>query len=212
MDSFTKKTIKTSRGLTYTYWVRPSNEKKPALLLQHGFPDDHELWTNIVPYLITLGFPIIVPDLLGYGETAKPSDPKEYNLKDLSQDLMDVVDNEGHRHIISVGHDWGAMMAQRLLLFHPERVVGLILLNVAYRPPAEANAEQANAMLVKLTGLPRIAYQQFFIGDNARELMEGNLESSFHALHGTDEGTTNFMEDLLCHHVSQQRRVNRQTW
>ena len=208
MDSFTKKSIKTSRGFKYTYWVLPSNEKKPALLLQHGFPDDHELWSNIIPYLTPLGYPIIVPDLLGYGETDKPSDPKEYNLKALSQDLMDILDNEKVQHVISVGHDWGAMMAQRLLLFHPERVLGLIILNVAYRPPAEVNAEQANAMLVKLTGLPRIAYQQFFITDTARELMEANLESSFHVLHGTDEGTKNFMEDLLCHHV----RIVKKSW
>lgn len=94
------------------------------------------------------------------------------------------------------------MMAQRLLLFRPERVVGLVLLNVAYRAPAEANAEQANAMLVQYTGLPRLAYQQFFISPQARQLMESNLESTFSALHGSDEGTKNFMEDLLCHHVS----------
>jgi len=106
MEGFTKKTLNTSRGLQYTYWVQSSTEKKVALLLQHGFPDDHDLWINILPYLIPLGHPIIVPDLLGYGETAKPSDAKEYNIKSLSNDLMDILDREGYQHAISIGHDW----------------------------------------------------------------------------------------------------------
>lgn len=202
MDDFTKKTITTSRGMTYTYWVYPSKDNKPALLLQHGFPDDHELWAKTVEYLKPLGYPIIVPDLLGYGETSKPADPEDYNIKKMSNDMIEIVDNEKQRYIIPVGHDWGSSLAQRVTLFHPDRVVGMILLNIAYRPPAEMDAEKANQMLIETTGLPRIAYQQFFVSPQGREIIEANLESSFHVLHGTDEGTKNFMEDVLCHNVS----------
>jgi pimeloyl-ACP methyl ester carboxylesterase len=202
MDGFTKKTITNSRGLGYTYWVRHSSATKPALLLHHGFPDDHELWANIIPYLRDLGHTIVIPDLLGYGETSKPSDPQLYNFKAMAQDMMEILDNEKQRKIISVGHDWGSSLAQRVALFHPERVVGLIILNVAYRPPGEADVKKTNELLVKTTGLPRLAYQEFFTSPHARELLEANLESAFHAFNGSDEGTKNFMEDLLCHDVS----------
>jgi pimeloyl-ACP methyl ester carboxylesterase len=206
MEGFKKKTIKTSRRLEYTYWVRPSLEKKPALLLQHGFPDDHELWAAIMPYLIPLGFPIIVPDLLGYGESSKPKDYEHYKLKDMSDDLIDILDKEGYQHVISVGHDWGSVMAQRVYLHHPERVVGLIIMNVHYLAPDKNDIKATNAMLTKVTGLPRAAYQEFFISPQGQDVIESDLESFFHALHGRDEGTENFMEDIFCHHVSGKGR------
>lgn len=207
MEGFEKRTIKTLRGLEYTYWVRPSVETKPVLLLQHGFPDDHALWVPILPYLIPLGFPIIVPDLLGYGETAKPKEYVHYKLKDMSDDLIDILDKEGHQHVISVGHDWGSMMAQRVYLYHPERVVGLIIMNVHYLTPEKNDLAATNAMLTKATGLPRVAYQEFFISPQGQDVIESDLESFFHAIHGTDEGTQNFMEDIFCHHVSERGRI-----
>jgi len=208
MDGFAKKTLRTSRGLDYTYWIRRSADDKPALLLHHGFPDDHEVWIPVIPYLIDTGHTIIVPDLLGYGQTSKPSDAQLYNSGAMAKDMMEILDNENQPYVISVGHDWGSTLAQRLPLFHPDGVVGLVILNVAYRPPAEMNAEKANALLVQNTGLPRLAYQEFFVSSNARELLESNLESAFHALHGADEGTKNFMENILCHRVSRDAETN----
>jgi soluble epoxide hydrolase/lipid-phosphate phosphatase len=64
------------------------------------------LWDNVIPYLVDLGYPIVVPDLLGYGGTSKPSDPQAYNSKDMAKDLIDILDNEGYRYAISVRHDW----------------------------------------------------------------------------------------------------------
>ena len=186
MDEFQKKTFETSRGLIYTYWMKPSNTRKPALLLQHGFPDDHDLWTPILPYIKDLGYPIIIPDLLGYGETSKPSDAKAYRLKDMAKDLMEILDKEDQKFCISVGHDWGSMLAQRVTLFNRDRVVGMIILNVSYNRPAPMDAKAANQMLTKLTGLPRLSYQEFFVSPQGRDLLEGNLESVFHVLHGAD--------------------------
>ncbi|KIW07690.1 uncharacterized protein PV09_01629 [Verruconis gallopava] len=200
MDDFMKKTFTTSRGLTYTYYSFPSSETKPVLLLQHGFPDDHELWSNIVPYIKDLGFPIVVPDLLGYGETSKPSDAWLYNSKGMAGDLMEIIDHEGYTWVISVGHDWGSTLAQRLALWHPDRIVSLIILNIPYRPPAQFDVEEANKLSIQTTGLPRLAYQQFFVSPGARQVIEDHLETAFHVLHGNDEGTKNYMEDVLCHH------------
>jgi soluble epoxide hydrolase / lipid-phosphate phosphatase len=37
--------------------------------------------------------------------------------------------------VISLGHDWGCGSAQRLYNFHADRILGLVMLNVAYIPP-----------------------------------------------------------------------------
>jgi pimeloyl-ACP methyl ester carboxylesterase len=82
--------------------------------------------------------------------TSKPSDPQAYNSKDMAKDLIDILDNEGYRYAISVGHDWGSYIAGRLPLWHPNRSVGLIQLNVAYRAPAEFDVDKANQVFLTL--------------------------------------------------------------
>ncbi len=88
-----KKTITTCRGLNYTYYVRPpSSYEKLALLLQHGFPDDHSLW-DVIPDLVDR-YPIVVADLLEYGGTSKPSNAQVYISKDMFKDLIKILDME----------------------------------------------------------------------------------------------------------------------
>jgi soluble epoxide hydrolase/lipid-phosphate phosphatase len=198
MDTLKEKTFTTSRQFTYTYYhsVASSGEARPTLLLQHGFPDDHSLWAKVVPYLLKLPYSILVPDLLGYNGTSKPTDPSLYNSKGMAQDLVDILDHEGIQKVISVGHDWGSFIAQRLYLWHRERVAGLILLNVAYLPPTSFNLTEVNATLEKYTGLPRYAYWELFTASDGVEILESNLESLFAACYGAPE---NWMETLFCH-------------
>ena len=77
MDAFEKKTLKTSRGYTYTYYTSEGDRSLPTLFFQHGWPDHAEMWKGIAERLIDTKFPIIIPDLLGYDGTDKPTDPAE---------------------------------------------------------------------------------------------------------------------------------------
>jgi len=55
------------------------------------------------------GFGLIVPDLLGYAGTDKPTDVTAYSMKAMSQDLVDIVDSlEWARasRVIVISHDW----------------------------------------------------------------------------------------------------------
>ncbi|RYO19243.1 hypothetical protein AA0111_g10449 [Alternaria arborescens] len=78
MDAFKKKTWKTARGYTYTYYTSEGDRSPPTLLFQHGWPDHAEMWKVIAKRLIDTEFPIIIPDMLGYDGTDKPTDPAEY--------------------------------------------------------------------------------------------------------------------------------------
>src|SRR6266536_104479 len=139
MDQLEQKTFTTSRSITYTYYRSPSdssiNPKTPTLLLHHGFPDDAHLWAEIVPELLKLSYPLLIPVLLGYAGTSKPTDSSLYNYRDQSKDVSEILDAENISSVIVIGHDWGSIFTQRFYLFYPERVVGLILVNLAYIPP-----------------------------------------------------------------------------
>ena len=95
------------------------------------------------------GYRVIVPDMLGYGETDKPRAAEEYSMRRLSADLaalLDVVEvqkavgarsaPEFTKHVIAmlmfavqivIGHDWGSYTASRFALWHPNRLLALAL-------------------------------------------------------------------------------------
>jgi pimeloyl-ACP methyl ester carboxylesterase len=98
--------VKTQRGFTYSYSASPAASGKPTLLFVHGFPAGSFLWRRQVPFFQQLGYGLIVPDLLGYGETDKPTDLTVYVGSGHAQDLVDILDAERVEQVVAIGHDW----------------------------------------------------------------------------------------------------------
>ena len=44
----------------------------PPLLLLHGYPQTHVMWHRVAPRLAER-FELVMPDLRGYGDSAKPT-------------------------------------------------------------------------------------------------------------------------------------------
>lgn len=70
-------------------------------------------WRYQVPFLLARGLRVIVPDLVGYGQTDAPQELGAYSYKSVVDDLREVVrhvlksageDEEGK--IVLGGHDW----------------------------------------------------------------------------------------------------------
>jgi pimeloyl-ACP methyl ester carboxylesterase len=111
---------------------------QPVLLL-HGFPDSGNLWRHQVPVLAVAGYQLIVPDLRGYGHSAKPADVDAYGLFHLAGDVIGILDQLGIDRAHVVGHDWGAALSWLLAAFQPDRVDHLVALSVGH-PAAFAAA------------------------------------------------------------------------
>ena len=190
MDKFTKKTFTVSRGYKYTYYTYhpPNPTAKPTLLLCHGWPDSHELYAGVVPFLLDLGHLMLVPDCLGYGGTSKPTDYKQYSLKAMAHDMHEILAAENVEKIVSVGHDWGSALAQRVYLYGPEKCAGLVLLSVAYMVPSGQpfDLDAVNKMTEQGNGYPRLAYWDVFAADDGPEILLENVETLFHAIHWDD--------------------------
>ena len=110
MDPSSFKDVTTSRGIKYHYYFSPAVGAKPTLLFCHGFPSLAIDWRYVVPYFKEKGYGIIAPDMLGYGDTDKPTDPALYIPSAISKDLIDIVDAEGLSSVIAIGHDWCALL------------------------------------------------------------------------------------------------------
>ncbi|WP_323150035.1 alpha/beta hydrolase [Pseudomonas oryzihabitans] len=117
----------------------------PALLLLHGHPQTHVMWHRVAPRLAER-FTLVVADLRGYGDSAKPDAGTEaYSKRTLARDNVELMRLLGHQRFAVLAHDRGARVAHRLALDHPAVVERLMLLDIAptlamYRQTDEAFA------------------------------------------------------------------------
>jgi pimeloyl-ACP methyl ester carboxylesterase len=109
----------------------------PPVILVHGFPELAFSWRHQLPALAAAGYRAIAPDMRGYGGTDKPRDVADYTIQHLIGDLTGLMDALSIEKAVLAGHDWGAMLVWQMSLLAPERMAGLITLNIPHipRPP-----------------------------------------------------------------------------
>ncbi|OAA67432.1 epoxide hydrolase [Cordyceps fumosorosea ARSEF 2679] len=115
----------TIRGKKYHYIVgEPQGAKVGTMLLVHGFPDMGFGWRAQVPFFMSRGYQVIVPDNVGYARTDAPADLAEYTFKSTTADLAELarkyVGADGQ--IVLGGHDWGGLVAWRMVDRYPELI------------------------------------------------------------------------------------------
>lgn len=96
-----------SDGTTYGYIASPATSAtKATFLLLHGYPSSSFDWRHQISSLSAAGYGVIVPDLLGYGDTDSPADVNAYRMKAMSQHMAEILDQENVARCIAVSHDW----------------------------------------------------------------------------------------------------------
>jgi len=119
-------------------WVADEPGEGAAIILMHGFPDNHHLYDRLLPFLA--GRHLVTFDFLGWGDSDKPAD-HAYTAKAQEIELDRVVSELGLDRVILVAHDASGPPAIDWAIAHPERVERLVLLNTYYssmrslRPP-----------------------------------------------------------------------------
>jgi pimeloyl-ACP methyl ester carboxylesterase len=113
--------------------VAEHGEGRPVVLC-HGFPELWYSWRHQLKALADAGYHAVAPDQRGYGQTDRPEAVEAYDIVHLTDDLIGLLDALGEQRAVFVGHDWGAAVVWQLALMHPERVVGVVAMSVAYLP------------------------------------------------------------------------------
>lgn len=112
----------------------------PAVVLCHGFPELAYSWRHQLPALADAGYRAIAPDQRGYGGTDAPGEVEAYDVVQLTDDLIGLLDALGEENAVFIGHDWGAAVVWDLAQRAPQRVSALAALSVplarrATKPP-----------------------------------------------------------------------------
>ncbi|KAJ5405027.1 hypothetical protein N7465_006311 [Penicillium sp. CMV-2018d] len=155
----------TLNGHNYSYILSQpkSGQYKATVFLIHGFPDLSMGWRYQIPMLVDMGLRVVAPDCLGYGRTDAPDDFTPYAHKSCAADIKALATHLGETRIILGGHDWGAGLAYRIALWHPELVSHLFTVCVPYARPMAKNISIED-LVRNVT--PHFAYQlQFKSGE-----------------------------------------------
>ncbi|KAF4467357.1 Epoxide hydrolase 2 [Fusarium albosuccineum] len=161
------------RGKTYKYIVgQPEGTPVATMVLVHGFPDLGFGWRYQVPYFMSLGFQVVVPDMLGYGGTDAPESLEEYTYKNLAADINELSRKfVGDGQIILGGHDWGGALVWRIAMWYPELIKGVFSVCTPYHAPSETfiplEAIIASGHLLNFT------YQLQFKGPDVESRIQG---------------------------------------
>ncbi|CAG9993915.1 unnamed protein product [Clonostachys byssicola] len=161
------------RGRTYYYIVgTPTEACKDTVLLMHGFPDLGFGWRNQIPYLMSLGYRVIVPDSLGFGKTDAPIDPSSYTFKSVGDDIAQLVRGiVPTGKIILGGHDWGGTLVCRMAVWHKDLVKAVFAVGISYTPFLTKYVDLAE--LVESGAEPYSGYQLQFRGTRVEEEIKG---------------------------------------
>lgn len=156
----------------------------PPLLLLHGHPQTHLTWHKIAPRLAER-FTVVLPDLRGYGDSAKPEGGEghvNYSKRAMAADQIEVMRALGFSRFDLVGHDRGGRVAHRMALDHPGAVRRIALFDIAPTLTMYERTDQAFAtryfwwfFLIQPAPLPErmiAADPEFFL----RKHIEGQIK------------------------------------
>ncbi|MBC7563647.1 MAG: alpha/beta hydrolase [Gemmatimonadaceae bacterium] len=97
----------------------------PTVLLVHGFTTSAPLWQKVAPILLARGCQVIVPDLLGFGESDRPVGGP-YAVSAQARYLDRALALLRISRVVAVGQDLGCVVLRRLAAVRPDRVDAMI--------------------------------------------------------------------------------------
>lgn len=148
------------------------NQKRPCILLLHGFPELAYSWRKLMLPLADAGYHVIAPDQRGYGRTTGwdgryDGDVASFRMPALVRDALALVAAFGYHDVAAVvGHDFGSPVAAWCALIRPDVFRSVVLMSAPFAGPPElpfgtaAGAPQPEpahaAMARALAGLARL--------------------------------------------------------
>jgi 3-oxoadipate enol-lactonase len=104
------------------------------LLLVHGFTGAKEDFTPWLDQLASLGWHAVAFDNRGHGASGKPDDAASYSFALMVADVVAVIAELGWSSCTMLGHSMGGMVAQMVVLEHPELIDALVLMDTRHAP------------------------------------------------------------------------------
>jgi haloalkane dehalogenase len=100
-----------------------------VVLLMHGEPSWAYLYRMVIPVLVAQGYRVIVPDLIGFGRSDKPTQRTDYTYERHVAWMSAWLTALDLKDITLFCQDWGGLIGLRLVAAFPDRFAGVIVAN-----------------------------------------------------------------------------------
>ena len=114
----------------------------PVVLLLHGEPSWSFLYRKMIPVLVDGGYRVVVPDLIGFGRSDKPSAQDDYTYAKHIVWTQALLDHLELKDINLFIQDWGGLIGLRLLTANPDNFASVVAGNTML-PTGTATPPQA---------------------------------------------------------------------
>mgnify|MGYP006157079667 FL=1 len=104
----------------------------PLIIFCHGWPESWYSYRHQLPSIAEAGYKAVTYDVRGYGESDKPHPIESYTMRELTADVIGILDALGYEEAITIGHDWGGPIALNTAALYPERIKATGSLSVPY--------------------------------------------------------------------------------
>lgn len=160
----------------------------PLILCVHGWPELWYSWRHQMAFFAARGFKVAAMDVRGYGGSSKPHAIAAYTMREITSDVIAVVDalaDAAGPHAgraILFGHDWGAPIVWNTAVLHPEKIRAVAGLSVPFAPAGPASfVEMARAVYAD-----RFFYQLYFQAEGAVEAeVEADMRTALRKIYYT---------------------------
>jgi soluble epoxide hydrolase/lipid-phosphate phosphatase len=168
-----------SSSTTYSYLHIPPSSSKSTILFLHGFPSSSYDWRHQISHFSSLGYGVLVPDLLGYGATDKPAAPDAYKGKKMATEVADILDHEKLDKVHSVGHDFGSHLLSRLVNYFPGRLHSCTFISAPYAVPGQPfDLDAIKEITEKAIGFEKLGYMRFMDRDDSAAILEAHVSEA----------------------------------
>ncbi len=144
MDTDCENLFLTTNGVRL-HLIAAGPKTGPLVILLHGFPEFWYAWHRQIPALAAAGFRVLAPDQRGYNLSDKPRGIAAYNLDELAEDVIGLIEHEKRGRVFLIGHDWGGTIAWWIANKYPEKIERLVILNSPHHAVMKRQLRQKRA-------------------------------------------------------------------
>ena len=124
------------------HYVDEGPRDAPVILMLHGEPTWSYLYRKMIPVFVRAGFRAVAPDLVGFGRSDKPVDPRSYTYARHVGWMRALIESLDLSDITLVAQDWGSLIGLRLAAEHEHRFARIVVAN-GFLPTADRPAPRA---------------------------------------------------------------------
>ena len=157
----------------------------PLVIFCHGWPESWYSYRHQLPAVAKAGFKAVAYDVRGYGESDKPHEIEAYTMKNMTDDVIGIIDALGYDTAITIGHDWGGPIALNTAALNEDRITATGTMSV----PFTGRGPMPTLDLWKEIYQDRFFYQLYFQKEGvAEEEFESDLNRSLFITYTNSDG------------------------